>query len=213
MNKLTLTLLLLSLVACKSTTPNDGRTSIFNGKDLTGWYQAKHVNGDADYDVIKGAIVGTTATPGVPNSFLMSDKQYRDFDLTFEVKLPNGALNSGIQIRSTYNPNKLKGRVHGAQVEIATTGKAGFIYGERVGGWISTVKKHTHFKEGKWNKYRIKAVGRRVQTWINDHKIEDIQSPKIYEQGRLGLQVHGIKKAGPYKVYWKNFRIKEIKNK
>ena len=213
MKKLTLANLLLLLFACQTNNPHDSnRISIFNGKDLTGWYRAGFVNGDADYSVVDSAIVGTTAAPRVSNSFLLSKKQYKNFDLVFEVKLPDGRLNSGIQIRSICNSKKKKGRVHGAQVEISTNGNAGFIYGEAVGGWISSKKRpHKHFKEGKWNHYRVKAVGKRVQTWINGKKIEDIQSDRIYSQGHLGLQVHSIKEGGPYTVAWRNIKIEEIK--
>ena len=209
MKKIILTILLLSLVACQ-VSKSEGNT-IF--KDLTGidWYQAKHINGNAKFSVVDGAIVGTTAKHYVKNSFLLSKKQYKNFDLSFEVKLPDGRLNSGIQIRSVYDPNKQKGRVHGAQVEISTNGNAGFIYGEAVGGWISKKKPHSHFKTNKWNKYRIKAIGKKVQTWINDKKIEDIQSNRIYKKGHFGLQVHSIGKGGPYTVLWRNFQIKELK--
>ena len=52
-------------------------TSLFNGKDLTGW---KPLNGKAKYDVINGEIVGSTVL-GEPNSFLVTEKNYGDFIL------------------------------------------------------------------------------------------------------------------------------------
>ena len=108
---------------------------LFNGKDLTGWTQR---NGSATYEVKDGAIVGTTAD-GSPNSFLCTDKNYGDFELTFEVKV-HDRLNSGCQIRSqTKGDDPIKGRVNGPQVEIEASGakgaESGYIYGEAAGGW------------------------------------------------------------------------------
>ena len=109
---------------------------LFNGKDLTGWTQR---NGTATYEVKDGAIVGTTAD-GSPNSFLCSDKEYGDFELTFDVKV-HDRLNSGCQIRSKTHKTPT-GRVNGPQVEIEASGKngaeAGYIYGEALStGWLT----------------------------------------------------------------------------
>ena len=73
-------------------------------------------------------MVGTT-NEGSPNSFMCTEKDYSDFELTFEVKVDD-ALNSGVQIRSVSKQEIKGGRVHGPQVEIATNGTAGFVYGE-----------------------------------------------------------------------------------
>ena len=62
---------------------------------MNGWTQK---NGTATYRVEDGTIVGKT-NEGSPNSFLCTDKDYSDFELTFEVKVDD-ELNSGVQIRS-----------------------------------------------------------------------------------------------------------------
>jgi hypothetical protein len=193
---------------------NDGWVSLFNGKDLTGWSQK---NGTATYRVEDGAIVGKT-NEGSPNSFLCSEKEYGDFELTFEVKVDD-ALNSGVQIRSASKPDKDNGRVHGPQVEIATNGSAGCVYGEATKfGWLSgpdklTDQQKTAFKKGEWNKYRVLCQGKSLKTWINDIAIVDFQEEKTeMPKGFLGLQVHGIKKGdGPFEVRWRNIAIREVK--
>ena len=53
----------------------DEGAPIFDGKSLAGW---KQLGGAADYKVIDGAIVGSSR-PGVPNSFLVTEKDYRGF--------------------------------------------------------------------------------------------------------------------------------------
>ena len=70
-----------------------GWVSLFDGKTLEGWTQK---NGTATYRVQDGAIYGRTAK-GSPNSFLCSNKEFGDFELEFEVKLFDAALNSGVR--------------------------------------------------------------------------------------------------------------------
>ena len=191
----------------------DEMTSIFDGKTLDGWTQR---NGTATYEVVDGTIKGTTKAKS-PNSFLCSDKEYGDFELTFEVKVHNN-LNSGVQIRSQTKDTPT-GRVNGPQVEIeAGPGQSGLIYGEACGGWMSSPEKHnathTHFKNGEWNTYKVIAKGARIQTWINGEAIEDLTNEEKFAshpKGFIGLQVHGIgKKDEKWPVQWRNINIKEL---
>lgn len=210
----------------------DDWTSLFDGKSLAGW--KGDALGKAEYKVIDETIYGKTVE-GSPNSFLLSEKEYGDFELEFEVRV-HDKLNSGCQIRSRGKTpadvdeevertgkktrNNSLGRVHGPQVEIeASPGQAGYIYGEATGrGWLSPEPKdkthaHQHMKNGRWNKFRIVAQGPRIQTWINGKLVADLSNKDIYKthpKGHIGLQVHGIKAGtGPYDVAWRNIRIKE----
>ncbi|QDS92849.1 Trehalose utilization [Roseimaritima multifibrata] len=187
-----------------------GWVKIFNGKDLTGWSQK---NGTATYRVTDGMIIGKTAV-GSPNSFMCTDKEYEDFELTFEVNVDHG-LNSGVQIRSRSLPDYKSGRVHGPQVEIESSpGESAYIYSEGTGrGWISPEQpiKNSYNKD-KWNRFRVRAVGDRIQTWVNDKKIEDLEDEKSSHKGFFGLQVHGIgKEQGPYEVRWRDVQVRELK--
>lgn len=217
----------LALVAAKK---SDDWVSLFDGKTLDGWKPS--TLGSAKYSVVDGTIHGVTVE-GSPNSFLLSEKEYGDFELEFEVKV-HDSLNSGCQIRSREKteadlaatgkngkPAKDINRFHGPQVEIeASPGQAGFIYGEATGrGWLSPEPdqgaSHEHMKNGEWNKFRIVAKGARIQTFINGNPVADLTDAEIYEthpKGHIGLQVHGIKKGtGPFDVSWKNIRIRELK--
>ncbi|MCA9442106.1 MAG: DUF1080 domain-containing protein [Candidatus Omnitrophica bacterium] len=194
----------------------EGWVSLFDGKNLDGWTQK---NGTATYRVEDGTIVGKT-TPGSPNSFLCTDKEYGDFELMFEVKVAD-ELNSGVQIRSQTKDGTNEGRVNGPQVEIEASGpngaESGYIYGEACGGWMTPEDKlipHKHFKDGEWNKYRVLAVGPNIQTWINGAQISDLTDEEKFEthpKGFIGLQVHAVGEGkGPYEVAWKNLKIREI---
>jgi len=217
MKKLFTLLAAASLVTPLLSADDSGFTSLFDGKTLTGWSQK---NGTATYVAKDGKIVGTT-TKGSPNSFLCTDKEYGDFELTFEVKVDN-SLNSGVQIRSQTKGGKPSGRVNGPQVEIEATGiknggEAGYIYGEAAGGWRTPkadLKPHKHFNDGEWNQYRIVAKGANIKVWINGALVSDLTDEAIYKshpKGFLGLQVHGVGKRGPFSVAWKNIKLKELK--
>lgn len=186
----------------------DGWTKLFNGQDLSGWSQK---NGKATYAAEDGAVVGRTAKNS-PNSFLCSERDYGNFELTFEVKVDEG-LNSGVQIRSRSLADRDNGRVHGPQVEIETgPAEAGYIYGEATGrGWLSPHQTpHKAMKNDGWNRFVIRAVGPRIQTWINGQAIEDITDPDSYLSGFIGLQVHGVGDRGPFEVRWRDIRIHEL---
>ena len=189
-----------------------GWVSLFDGKSLDGWVQH---NGTATYRVEEGTVVGKTVE-GSANSFLCTKKNYGDFELQFEVKVDD-ALNSGVQIRSVSKSDVKKGRVHGPQVEIATNGTAGFVYGEALGtGWLSkdrsNPKAQAAFKKGAWNKYRIKAVGKHIETWVNGVPVANLtDNESKMMTGFISLQVHSIKKGtGPYEVRWRNIRLKDL---
>ena len=215
MNKLTITLLFAVLFSASNFAADKKYKAIFDGKTLDGWTQR---NGTATYRVEKKAVVGKT-NEGSPNSFLCSDKEYGNFDLMFEVKVDD-ELNSGVQIRSQTKGGP-KGRVNGPQVEIEASGKngaeAGYIYGEAAGGWMTPadkLKPHKHFKDGKWNKYRVLANGANIKVWINGALISDLDHEekfKSHPKGFIGLQVHGIGRgSGPYEVRWRKIKLKEL---
>lgn len=194
-----------------ATVAKDKWVDLFDGKTLAGW---KQINGTAKYEVVDGAIKGTTAE-GSPNSFLCTEKRFQDFELEFEVNV-DSRLNSGVQIRSNAFENYQKNRVHGYQVEIAAAGNSGRIYDEaRRGGWVDKnpadpKAKDAAFKDGQWNKYRVLCEGKRIQTWINEVPIADVYDA-LTSQGFIGLQVHAFPKTdNPASVQWRNIRIKEL---
>ncbi|WP_372776605.1 DUF1080 domain-containing protein [Mangrovibacterium sp.] len=184
-------------------------TNLFNGKDLTGW---KQLNGTATYEVIDGAIVGTTVT-GSPNSFLTTTQDYGDFILELELWVDD-EINSGVQFRSLSNPEFKDGRVHGYQCEIDPSERAwsGGIYDEGRRGWLYSLDQNTEgrkaFRNGKWNHYRIEAIGNSIRTWINGIPCADLIDDMTMS-GFIALQVHGIndKSHAGKQIRWRNIRI------
>lgn len=183
--------------------------TLFDGETLDGWVQ---MNGEADFVVEDEMIVGI-ARLDTPNSFLSTEKNYGDFILEYDVKV-DPRLNSGVQIRSMSNPNYLDGRVHGYQVEIDPSERAwsGGIYDEARRGWLYPNTRNERcraaFKNGKWNHFRVEAIGNKIKTWINDVQCAYLADDMTAE-GFIGLQVHSIRdnEMEGATVKWKNLNI------
>src|ERR1700729_3144749 len=84
----------------------EGWTSLFDGKTLNGW---KRLAGTAENTVENGAIVGT-GVAGSGNSFLVKEKEFGDFVLEMDVKVDDTNSNSGVQVRSHYDPAGHEGK-------------------------------------------------------------------------------------------------------
>jgi len=189
--------------------PQDA-TPLFDGKTLKGW---KTLGGGADYQVVDGTIVGSSR-PGVPNSFLVTEQDYGDFILDFDVRQDVGPTNSGIQFRSLSTPDFENGRVHGYQADIDPSERAwsGGIYEEAQRGWFYTGEMNPPakllYKFGEWNHYRVEAIGPRLRVWINGQPASDVIDD-VKKSGFFGLQVHSIEKpedAGRTTT-WKNLLV------
>ncbi len=183
---------------------------LFNGKNLKGW---KKMNGDAEYKIQDGAIVGISKV-NTPNTFLTTSKMYSDFILELEFRVDDG-LNSGIQFRSNSLPTYNSGQVHGYQCEIDPSPRAwsAGIYDEGRRGWLYTMDKNpaakVAFKKGEWNKVRVEAIGSLIRTWLNGIPCSNLLD-NMTPSGFIALQVHGIGKDTSKEgltVAWKNIRI------
>ena len=157
--KLTLFVALLTVAGFSFSQGKEEWENLFNGKDFNGW---KQLNGKAKYEIQNGEIVGTTVA-NEPNSFMATEKDYGDFILELEYKVPQG-MNSGIQFRSLSKPDYMNGRVHGYQFEVdpSDRGWTGGIYDEARRDWLYTMEYNTAaksaFKKDQWNKIRLECI-------------------------------------------------------
>jgi hypothetical protein len=198
---------------------------LFNGKDLSGWTKR---GGAATYAVEDGAIVGRSA-PNTINTFLTTDQQFGDFILELDFKIDPQDFNSGVQIRSHSRKEGELERVYGYQVEIDTDPNrpwTGGIYFEagskddqgrwiRQAGWLDDLAENEAAQKqrrlGEWNHFKIKAQGRRIQTWLNGVPAADFtdhDDKAFCPKGFIGLQVHSVGDSRDTKeVRWKNIRL------
>jgi hypothetical protein len=230
--------------------------NLFDGQSLAGWRQLieparpdtrsaeekrtkpvpahlrpEEDRGKATFRVEDGAIVGR-AEHYCMHSYLVTEREFGNFELEFEVHYgwpatKTRGCNSGIQIRSSWQPDKATHRMNGLQVDIDThPGFAGafFLEGElrgRFGKELPVIKYgdpagHRHFQEGQWNRMRLLATGARIQTWVNGEPVGDIELPGLYAaqpKGFIGLQVHEILDPGPCEIRWRNVRLRELHQK
>ena len=191
---------------------------LFNGVDLTGWTK---LGGDGTYHVENGEIVGTSAAPSSPNTFLVTDSDYSNFVLDIDFLISNTNFNSGVQLRSQSDPMHNGGRVYGYQVDIDPTSRAwsGGIYFEggspdRPAGWLDdlddTPAAQAAFVLGAWNNFRIIADGTHITTWINGVPAANYtdEDPNAFlPSGFFGLQVHQVSTSTPREVRWRNILL------
>jgi hypothetical protein len=185
-------------------------SAFFNGKDLTGWQGLKEF-----WSVKDGSIVGSTAPDGLKfNTFLCSEKKYKDFELRFQVKLTGQGWsgNSGVQIRSEiFDQEHLA--VKGPQCDMGEI-YWGSLYGEQFGGMMKQapedlVKKV--LKPEDFNDYYIKCVGKHVTIKLNGETTIDDDFEKMPEEGIIAWQLHANQK--PMEVVFKNIAFKELGGK
>ncbi len=200
---------MLLCLLCAAVVSAQNWQPLFNGKNLSGW---KKLNGNAEYKVEDGAIVGISKM-NTPNTFLSTKDKYGDFILEFEFKVDDG-LNSGVQFRSESKKDYQKGRVHGYQFEIDPSDRAwsGGVYDEARRGWLYPLTKNpdakSAFRRGQWNKARIEASGNHIATWINGVPCANLWDDMTPE-GFIALQVHAIGDPSQEgkKVAWRDIRI------
>src|SRR5262249_55207246 len=156
-----------------------------------------------------GALVGSAPAPdGLRfNSFLCSKKTYRDFELSFQVRLKDGVGNSGVQIRSKiHEPGKAQYAVEGPQCDIGQV-YWGSLYGEHFAGMMKqaptdVVKKV--LKPDDFNDYFIRCVGKHVTIKLNGEVTVDEDFEKLPDEGIIAWQLH---QGPPMQVTFKNIRF------
>jgi hypothetical protein len=184
----------------------EGFTALFNGKDLTGW---KVYNGKMD---VWGAEDGLLYVKGGGGGWLMTTKEYGDFELRLEFKMPKMG-NSGVALRS---PLKGDPAYSGMEIQLLDDGNWKDLRPAQYCGSIYDVvppKKHVTKPHGQWNKMRIVAKGRRITIELNDTQIVDADLDSYKEhaekhpgllrtKGHIGLQSYN------YRVDFRNIYLK-----
>ena len=143
------------------------------------------------------------------NEFLCTMREYGDFDLRVKFKVVGKGANAGVQFRSKRVPNHHE--VSGYQADLGD-GWWGSLYDESRRNKIlakadlAEVDRVLHRDD--WNDYRILAIGKRIQLWINGQQTVDYTEPdeQIVQRGLIGLQIHG---GPPSEAWYKEIVIEE----
>lgn len=168
---------------------------LFDGKTLAGW---KTITPEEKviWKVVDGKITGGDGVkPIKDNTYLITEKEYGDFELRCLFRLSGnastGMINSGIQYRSKV----IDGKMVGYQADIGN-GYWGDIYDEHrrallVRGDLSVLK-HL-LKEDGWNSYIVRVRGNHHELYINGVKTCDYieKDRTVPSKGIIGVQAHG----------------------
>ncbi len=191
-------------------------TSLFNGKDLTGW---KEIGGQAHQWEVKDGMIHCKGAGG---GGLMTEKEYSNFEVELEYRTSPGG-NSGIYLRVPMDmkPNENPSYV-GMEIQVLDDFAAQYahLHPEQYCGSIYDVvaaKRGAVKPAGEWGKMDIVCDHRHVKVTLNDQLIVDANlddhknkyptHPGITPErtgGRVGLQNH----TDP--LDFRNLRIREL---
>ena len=221
-----LALLLASVALTAAPTPPEGFTSLYNGKDLTGWrggdtadhraYLALSPEKRAERDKAWTADMrahwkaeGDELVNDGKGKYATTEKEYGDIELTLEYNMaPLG--DSGIYLRNVpqvqiWDPANAKEKKNGADKGSGALWNNGLNNGKFP---LVLADK----APGEWNTLRIVMVGARVSIWLNGQQTVDHASLENYydrklavpAKGPICLQTHGAP------IRWRNIFVREI---
>ncbi|MEO7412108.1 MAG: DUF1080 domain-containing protein [Opitutaceae bacterium] len=218
---------------------DSGFTSLFNGKDLTGWSGL-----DGFWSVQEGAITGQTTAEKIPkaNTFLVwQGGEVRNFELRLSYRLhadnPDGRANSGIQFRSKLlDPADFIVSGYQADLDFARP-QVGMLYEERGRGIlmkpgeiirIVTGSDGNHrveqagaaadlaatvaaaYKKGAWNEVRIVAEGNRIRHGFNGTLTADVTDLDEPRAAKSGVLALQMHTGLPMRIQFKDIRLKTL---
>lgn len=186
-----------------------GFEPLFNGKDLSGW----KATGDMK---VWGAEDGILYVKGGGGGWLMTEKQYADYELRLEFKMPKMG-NSGVGLRA---PLQGDPAYQGMEIQLLDDDnwkdqklrpvqQTGSIYD------VVPAAKIVTRPYGQWNQMRIVAKGRNILIELNGTKLVDANLDDYKEHakrhpgllrktGHIGLQSYN------FKVEFKNIYLKPL---
>ncbi len=207
--------------------PPTGYVPIFDGQSLDGWHGQPHFdpaklaamteqdrqaqlekwNADAKqhWRVEDDQLINDGA-----GAYLVTDKEYGDFDLILEFKIDAGA-DSGVYLKGTpqvqiWDPTDKSKFQHQANLG------SGGLWNNAPGAAGKNPSSLADNPVGQWNKMRMRQIGSRTSVWLNDTLVVDNAIMANYwdrdsplpPKGNIQLQTHGGE------IRWRNLSIKEL---
>jgi len=152
---------------------NSGKKLLFE-MNKNDWFDG----GDAQWSFYDEVLVGTAS--GGPG-FVMTQESYSDFELTLEFN-PDSTVNSGIFVRC--NQKELS-NIDCYEMNIWDLHPD---QKSRTGSIVTRAVPKAHVETlDKWNTYKIRCEGSRIQTWVNNELTVDINNQDLI-QGYIALQ-------------------------
>ena len=205
---------LLLLAATPLCAAEKGFTSLFNGKDLTGW---KVNENPESYSVKDGAIVAKGPRSHCFYVGKYKKHMFRDFEVKVDVMTrPNS--NGGFYIDTEYQEKGFPSS--GFEIQVNTTHsdwrKSGSLY--NVQDIREDVLKRIGIKDDAWFTERIVQKGQTITVYLNDEKVVEWTQPADWKgaNGTTGRAIHpgtfALQGHDPgSEVHYKNIRVKLLK--
>ncbi len=155
---------------------------LFNGRDLTGWL--KHRWRDKPVWTFRDGVLRSEGGKG----YLRTERTFKDFELVLEARVwdtAGGRGNSGVCFRCQRHIDQSKEYPPRYEVQIDHHDRrnpTGSIYNRHPA-------RPTDIEDGEWFELRLRAVGPRMQVWVNGKLVVDARDT-TYDQGYLFLQQH-----------------------
>lgn len=202
-------------------TSNETWTSLFNGRNLSGWSM---VGNAGFWSVEDGQIVGEGAPTKENPGYLVADKEYADFELKLKYMLESPG-NSGVNFR---NRVRADGVLIGYQAEIAVLGARGRGATTSVMGNLLDLDKNLSLTrslvrqtpearlqagidEFGWNDMTIRAAGNRVTVQINEVTVADYFDYAGQRSGQIRLELYDLPRGTrSFRIAFKDLRIREL---
>lgn len=156
-------------------------TSLFDGKTIKGWH-SYHKDGVVGWYVEDGAM-----TPDGTGGDLVTDKEYENFELEFEFKIPKGS-NSGVIYKVIDSPDINTTYMSGPEFQVIDD--RGYEWKDKDGKLVKLDNKQLSGANydviepadltlakpaGEWNKGRILVNNNHVEHWLNGKKVVDYE--------------------------------------
>jgi serine/threonine protein kinase len=164
---------------------DDGWIKLFNGRDLSGWTQI----GNEAWTVHEGVLLGRIGTSD-PIGWLMSDREFADFELQLEYRLASGS-NSGIFLRA-FPKGDVSGKDFCEIQLLDDAGKPDFPTDRRCGSLFGVVAPNPapQAPADAWNRVHLELRDKELRLSINEVPVLHHAVENIRPSGRIGLQLY-----------------------
>ncbi len=224
--KITLAVMAVAAVALAGLSGGKARAaqpiSLFNGKDLSGWYT--FVPGEGKNKDSRGVFKvenGLVHVSGEKFAFISTEKEYENYKFTVDFKWgqkkwpprENAQRDAGI-LYHCVGPDKVWNKSLELQIQEADTGDMWLTSGEggapsltvlgksytggRVVKWFDNEK-----PTGEWNTVSVVAKGDKIWHWVNG-KCNLVGTSASLTKGRINLQSEGAE------IYYRNMTIEPL---
>ena len=195
---------------------NSETISLFNGKDLDGWY-ADVPEADNNPDIKPSFLVreGKLVSMGVPRGHLISKKSFKDYRLEVEYRFAGEPGNCGVLVHTDGKQPRVLYDMFPASLEVQMQHKmAGDFWcihqdikvpnmeSRRAGpkdNWGGKKGQSRHILNltedsekplGEWNSMVIECLGDKIRVWVNGDLVNDGYDCTASE-GQISLQAEG----------------------